>query len=69
MTYGRHNPRITLEQYVQLLGLKRERERVEYGAFQKLVEEWGVPQSTLSTAVCRGIKRYDYKLWKSGDQI
>lgn len=66
MTYGRYNPRISFDQYVQLLDMKRERDEIERGAFQQLVKKWGIPQSTLSTAVCRGIKAYDYKLWKSG---
>lgn len=69
MSYGRYNPRITMEQYVQLLRLKREGDNVERGEFQKLVKQWGIPQSTLSTAVHRGIKCYDYKLWKSGAQL
>lgn len=71
MTYGRYNPRITLEQYVQLLRLKQEQERegVRDGTFQRLVEQWGVPQSTVSTAVCRGIKSYDYKILKSGVRL
>lgn len=62
MTYGRHNPRITFDQYLKLVEVKRSRER---GMFQRLVREWGVPQSTVSTAVRRGIKMYEYRIWKS----
>lgn len=70
MSYGRYNPRISFDQYVHLLKLnmKRERDEVERGALQQLVRQWGIPQSTLSTAVHRGIKCYDYKLRKSGVQ-
>lgn len=66
MNYNRRNPRISFDQYVMLMKLRKVRDEVERGTFQKLVREWGVPQSTLSTAVNRGIKLYDYKLWKSG---
>jgi len=69
MSYGRYNPRITMEQYVQLLLLRREGDNVERGELQKLVKQWGIPQTTLSTAVHRGIKCYDYKLRKSGAQL
>jgi hypothetical protein len=68
MTYGRYNPRITFDQYVMLMKL-REATELERGTFQKLVREWGVPQSTLSTAVNRGIKTYEYKLWKQGAEM
>ena len=65
MTYGKNNPRLTFDQYVMLMRL-REAPEVKRGTFQMLVRNWGVPQSTLATAVSRGIKAYDYRLWKQG---
>jgi len=38
-----------------------ERERVRY---KDLVKEWGIRQSVIGTALQRGIKQYDYILWK-----
>ena len=32
--------------------------------YKDLIQQWGVPHYHLSTAVYRGIKQYDYRLWK-----
>lgn len=71
MSYSRYNPRISFDQYVHLLKVNtsRESDEVERGALQQLARQWGIPQTTLSTAVHRGIKCYDYRLRKSGAQL
>ena len=61
----RYNPRLSFEQYLIVLERKHkaaaERERVRY---KDLVKEWGIRQSVIGTALQRGIKQYDYILWK-----
>lgn len=67
---SRYNPRLSLEQYKIVLKRKKlareENERVRY---KDLVKEWGIRQSVIGTAIRRGIKQYDYVLWKQGEQI
>jgi len=62
---SRYNLRLSIEQYKVLLERKREAEaecrRIRY---RDLVQAWGVRQSVIGTALQRGIKQYDYKLWK-----
>lgn len=54
-----------MEQYQELLRRKQlaqeEGRRIRY---KDLTKQWGVAQSVIGSAVSRGIKRYDYKLWK-----
>jgi hypothetical protein len=54
-----------MEQYRILLERKRiaaaNEERVRY---KDLTREWGVRQSVIGTALRRGIKQYDYRIWK-----
>ena len=57
--FNRSKPRLTLEQYKHLQDIRFGRVEAERGIFTKLKQEWGVPQSTISTAVTRGIKKYD----------
>jgi hypothetical protein len=67
---SRYNPRLSFEQYKIVLKRKKlareENERVRY---KDLVKEWGIRQSVIGTAIRRGIKQYDYVLWKQGEQI
>jgi hypothetical protein len=67
---SRYNPRLSFEQYKIVLKRKKlareENERVRY---KDLVQEWGIRQSVIGTAIRRGIKQYDYVLWKQGEQI
>ncbi len=35
--------------------------------YKDLTEAWGVRQSVIGTALQRGIKQYDYILWKQGN--
>jgi hypothetical protein len=63
MKRSRYNPSITFEQYCELLARKKEHDgRVIY---KDLYTKWNVRQSTLATAIRRGIKQYDYKIWKT----
>lgn len=61
----RYNLTLSFEQYKFLLQRKREaiinRERIKY---KDLVELWGIKQYYMATAMNRGIKQYDYRLWK-----
>lgn len=67
MKLSRYNPRLSFEQYVIVLERKRaaakEKERVRY---KDLCIAWGIRQSVIGTALQRGIKQYDYLLWKQG---
>jgi len=58
-------PKVTLsfEQYKILLDRKR-RANGRNVKYRDLIKQWGVPHYHLSTAVYRGIKQYDYRLWK-----
>ncbi len=54
---------LTFDQYKILLDRKQKANgrNVKY---KDLIQQWGIPHYHLSTAVYRGIKQYDYKLWK-----
>ena len=56
---------LSLEQYKVLLERKRiahaNNERVP---LKDLVEAWGIKQHHMATAMNRGIKQYDYLIWK-----
>jgi len=58
-----NEPTITFEQYKQILELKRLK---EYGkkSYTTLAKELGLRGGTVLSAVRKGIKRYDYALWK-----
>jgi hypothetical protein len=56
---------LTYEQYKILLDRKR-RANGRSVKYRDLIREWNIPHYHLSTAVYRGIKQYDYKLWKEG---
>lgn len=62
---SRFNPTLTFEQYKFLLKrreqARKDRKRIKY---KDLVQEWGVKQSYMANAVFRGIKQYDYRIWK-----
>lgn len=62
---SRFNPTLTFEQYKFLLARKeqarKDRKRIKY---KDLVQEWGVKQHYMANAVFRGIKLYDYRIWK-----
>jgi hypothetical protein len=62
---SRFNLALSYEQYLFLLERKRRAkeldERVKY---KDLVELWGIKQHHMASAVYRGIKQYDYRIWK-----
>lgn len=64
----RTTPKLTFEQYKVLLSRKKHAhansKRVRY---KDLVKEWGVQEHCMATAVHRGIKQYDYILWKQSE--
>jgi hypothetical protein len=63
MKRSRFNPCLTFEQYCELLQRRREcAGRIKY---KDLYTKWNVRQSTLGTVLRRGIKQYDYRIWKS----
>lgn len=61
----RYNPTLSFDQYKVLLERKKkakaEKKRIKY---KDLVQEWGVKQSFMANAIFRGIKQYDYLIWK-----
>lgn len=64
---SRYNLALSYDQYKFLLERKAEAKkgngRVKY---KDLVKEWGIKQHYMATAMHRGIKQYDYILWKQG---
>lgn len=61
----RYNPTLSFDQYKVLLERKKkakaEKKRIKY---KDLVQEWVVKQSFMANAIFRGIKQYDYLIWK-----
>jgi hypothetical protein len=67
---SRYNLRLTFEQYQVLLDRKREaKESHQRIRYKDLTKAWGVRQSVIGTALQRGIKQYDYILWKQGELL
>ena len=60
-----NEPVMTIEQYKKILELKKIK-RLADKSYTELAEEFGVNRSTVLNALHRGIKRYDYALWKEG---
>lgn len=66
---SRYNIRLSFEQYQLLLDRKRDaKERQKRIRYKDLTEAWGIRQSVIGTALQRGIKQYDYILWKQGKE-
>lgn len=61
--FGGRRPKITIEQYRKILEVKNSKGS-KYGRYKILQRELGIPQSTLSSAVKRGVKIYDYFIEK-----
>ena len=62
---SRFNLALSYEQYLFLLERKRRaRELDERVKYKDLVELWGIAQYHMAGAVHRGIKQYDYRIWK-----
>jgi hypothetical protein len=47
--------------------LSRFNPKLTFEQYKDLVDEWGIQQYYMATAVNRGIKQYDYLLWKAGE--
>ena len=69
-------PKLTLEQYKEILKLKAEKqgkERPKRGTLEltyaKLGGKFGVRPSVIVDAARRGIKRYDYQIWKDEQKV
>ena len=66
---SRYNIRLSFEQYQLLLHRKKKADasgkRIRY---KDLIDMWGIRQSVIGTALYRGIKQYDYILWKQGKE-
>ncbi len=67
---SRYNPRLSFEQYLVVLQRKKEAiedcRRVRYA---DLVKAWGIRQSVIGTALQKGIKQYDYRIWKESKRV
>ena len=63
-------PKLTLEQYKEILAMKKAKQgqRPKRGTLEltyaKLGGKFGVRPSVIVDAARRGIKRYDYQIWK-----
>lgn len=58
-------PKITLDQYRKILELKNSKQGpVKQMSYAFLAKELGLLPSAVINAARRGIKRYDYQLWK-----
>jgi hypothetical protein len=54
---------LTYDQYKILLD-RKQKANGRSVKYRDLIKQWGVPHYHLSTAVYRGIKQYDYRIWK-----
>jgi len=54
---------LSFDQYKILLERKK-KANGRNAKYKDLVKQWGIPHYNLSTAVYRGIKQYDYRIWK-----
>ena len=63
-------PKLTLEQYKEILSMKKAKQgqRPKRGTLEmtyaKLGGKFGVRPSVIVDAARRGLKRYDYQIWK-----
>lgn len=59
-----NRPKITYEQYKEIMKLKKEKERVSELTYARLGKKLGLRPSAIVNAARNGIKRYDYQIWK-----
>lgn len=70
MPFPGSRPKLTLDQYKEILEMKKEKQgrRPKRGTLEltyaKLGGKFGVRSSVIVDAARRGIKRYDYQIWK-----
>jgi DNA invertase Pin-like site-specific DNA recombinase len=56
-------PAMTYEQYKQIIELKELKEK-HLKTYVQLAKELGLTVSTVTSAARKGVKRYDYAMWK-----
>ncbi len=56
-------PAMTYEQYKEIVAL-RELKKKHLKTYVQLAKELGIGVTTVTSAARKGIKRYDYMLWK-----
>jgi len=62
-----NKPKISYEQYKKIVELKKSKEGpIKEMTYAFLAKELGLRPSSVVNAARRGIKRYDYRLWKEG---
>ena len=61
-----NKPKVTYEQYKKIMELKHSKDRVREMTYAFLAKELGLRPSSVVNAARRGIKRYDYRMWKEG---
>lgn len=59
-----NKPKMTYEQYKEIVDLKKAKERVSELTYARLGKKFGLRPSTIVNAARKGIKRYDYQIWK-----
>jgi len=64
---SRKTPKITFDQYKLILKTKAD-VSAGRGRIIRLSKELNLAQSTVSTAICRGIRQYDYRIWKESGE-
>ena len=68
-------PKLTLEQYKEILAMKKEKQgqRPKRGTLEltyaKLGGKFGLRPHTIVNAAKRGIKRYDIRIWKEKQKV
>ncbi len=60
-------PAMTYEQYKQIMELKELKEK-HLKTYVQLAKELGLTVSTVTCAARKGIKRYDYALWREAQR-
>lgn len=69
------DPKITFDQYKEILKIKKEKrgQRPKRGTLEltyaKLGGKFGLRPHTIVNAAKRGIKRYDYQIWKDEQKV
>ena len=59
-------PKITLEQYRRIREVRNQPFGSAAKEITKLAAEFGLSRNTVNVTTYRGIKRYEYQIWKEG---
>lgn len=58
-------PSLSIDQYREVLTLKEARRTyLQDITYAQLARKWGIPVGTVINAARKGVKRYDYAMWK-----